>query len=173
MQLLSDNGVQATPMSAIAKAANTGMGTIYNYFATKEELINAIYLYIKHDEIQTLMLPFTDVSIKRQFDHYYGALVMYFINHPLHFRFMDQFHISPIITAATKEEGLKAIEGFVNLLKKGQEQGILKTIDFNELMHFLNGGLMGFVRWVNGENIPVTRTMLDNQLRIAWDAVKQ
>jgi len=34
-------------MSAIAKAANTGMGTIYNYFTTKEELINSIYLYIK------------------------------------------------------------------------------------------------------------------------------
>jgi AcrR family transcriptional regulator len=35
MKLLTERGVQATPMSAIAKAANTGMGTIYNYFATK------------------------------------------------------------------------------------------------------------------------------------------
>jgi AcrR family transcriptional regulator len=38
MKLLVDRGIQATPMSAIAKAAGTGMGTIYNYFATKEDL---------------------------------------------------------------------------------------------------------------------------------------
>jgi TetR/AcrR family transcriptional regulator, repressor of fatR-cypB operon len=46
MKLLIANGVQATPMSAIAREANTGMGTIYNYYATKEELINAIYIFI-------------------------------------------------------------------------------------------------------------------------------
>jgi AcrR family transcriptional regulator len=173
MQLLTDNGVQATPMSAIAKAAGTGMGTIYNYFATKEELINAIYLYIKADEIKKLMQPFADESVKRQFDHFYEALTVYFIENPLHFRFMDQFHISPIITRQTKDEGMKALAGFVGLIKRGQEQGILKQIGFDELLHFFNGGMMGFVRWVNAEGITVTRTMLDNQLRIAWDALKQ
>ena len=47
MTLLIENGVQGTPMSAIAKEANTGMGTIYNYFPTKEDLINSTYIYIK------------------------------------------------------------------------------------------------------------------------------
>ena len=173
MKLLIDNGVQATPMSAIAKAADTGMGTIYNYFATKEELINAIYLYIKQDEVNFLNAPFTDESVKRRFDHFYGAFILYFIKHPLHFRFMDQFHNSPILTSDTKEEGMKTIETFLSFISKGQEQGILKQIGFDELMSFLNGGLMGFVRWVLMGHISVDKTLLDNQLRIAWDAVKQ
>ena len=172
MKLLIDNDVQATPMSAIAKAADTGMGTIYNYFTTKEELINAIYIYLKEDEFKSLQ-SFKDESIKRRFDHVYGTMMAYLIKYPLHFRFMDQFHNSPIITAETRAKGLKTVEPFISLIKKGQEQGILKQMGFDELMYFISGGLMGFIRWVHANHIPVTKTLLDNQMRIAWDAVKQ
>lgn len=173
MELLIEHGVQATPMSAIAKRAGTGMGTIYNYFTTKEELINAIYLYIKEDEVRVLLKPFTDESIKRQFDHFYGTLVQYLISNPLHFGFMDQFHNSPLLTPDTREAGMRAIAPVFDLMAKGQEQGIIKNIQAEELLEFLNGGLMGFVRWVLRNDKKLDKKMLDNQLRIAWDAVKQ
>jgi AcrR family transcriptional regulator len=173
MKLLTSNGVQATPMSAIAKEANTGMGTIYNYFATKEDLINAIYLYIKEDEVRSVMLSGSQDSIKRQFDHFYAVLVRYFIKNPLHFQFMDQFHNSPLLTEATKEKGMKSVQPFMELITKGQQQGIIKSIGFEELLQFLNGGLMGFVRWMLSGNKELTQVLLDNQLRIAWDAIKQ
>jgi AcrR family transcriptional regulator len=173
MKLFIDNGVQGTPMSAIAKAADTGMGTIYNYFTTKEDLINAIYLYIKQDEHKWLKLPFTDEPVKRRFDHYFRTLILYFVKHPVHFGFMDQFHNSPILTPETKADGLKTIEPLIVLMTMGQEQGILKQIDFYELLYFINGGLMGFIRWVLREAVPLNQAMLDNQLRIAWDAAKE
>eukprot|EP01034_Spumella_vulgaris_P015754 gene15754-20134_t len=122
MELLIENGVQGTPMSAIAKKAGTGMGTIYNYFTTKEELINAIYLYIKEDEVRTLQKPFADESVKHRFDYFYGTLVQYLIAHPLHFRFMDQFHNSPLLTPETKAEGLRTVAPIVQLMAKGQQQ---------------------------------------------------
>ena len=173
MKLLTDNDVQATPMSAIAKAADTGMGTIYNYFTTKEELINAIYLYLKEEEFKSMEPPFKDESIKRRFDHFYGTLMAYFIKDPLHFRFMDQFRNSPIITPETRAEGLRTMRPFISLIEKGQEQGILKQMCVDELLYFITGGLMGFLRWVHANQIPVTKTLLDNQMRMAWDAVKQ
>ena len=173
MKLLTDNGVQATPMSAIAKAAETGMGTIYNYFPTKEDLINAIYLYIKEEEVKHVLTPFEDESVRKQFDHYYGGITTYLITHPDHFQFMDQFHNSPILTDITRDEGLKAFQPVLALIVKGQQQGIIKTISVDELMQFLNGGLMGFVRWMLGARKKLTPELLSNQLRIAWDAVKQ
>ncbi len=173
MELLIENGVQATPMSAIARAANTGMGTIYNYFATKEELINAIYIYIKQDEIKVISESFAGDSIKRHFEQFYGQMIRYFIAKPRFFLFMDQFNSSPILTAATKEEGLKAFGSYIGLLKKGQEQGLIKPISIEELMQFLSGGLTGFVRWLLATGKPLTQALLDNQLRIAWDAIKE
>lgn len=173
MKLLTENGVQATPMSAIAKAAGTGMGTIYNYFPTKEDLINAIYLYIKQDELKQIIVPVEDVPVKKQFDHYYGGLTRYMIGHPDHFWFMDQFHNSPILLPETKEEGMKVLCPIIDLITKGQEQGIIKQLSKDELLQFLNGGLMGFVRWMLGSGKKLTQQLLDNQLRIAWDAIKQ
>lgn len=173
MKLFIDYGVQATPMSAIAKAANTGMGTIYNYFATKEELINGIYLYIKQDEIKKLFDEAGNVPVKKNFDLYFRALIVYFFENPVHFQFMDQFHNSPIITPETKQEGAKAVEPLSALIAKGQEQGIIKNISFEEILHFVNGGLMGFIRWVLNSKIEVTAQLTDNQVRIAWDAIKE
>ncbi len=173
MLLLIENGVQATPMSAIAKVAGAGMGTIYNYFPTKEELINAIYIYIKLDEIKAISAPFENDSIKKQFEHFYRALVGYMLNNVQHFRFMDQFHTSPVITDATREEGAQAFAKYTLVLQKGQEQDIVKKISIEEMMQFINGGLMGFVRWSVATGKPVTPAMLDNQLRIAWDAIKE
>jgi len=70
MTLLIEHGVQGTPMSLVAKEANTGMGTIYNYFPAKEDLINAIYIYIKQDELKSVTGPLADESIKKQFEHF-------------------------------------------------------------------------------------------------------
>ncbi len=173
MVLFIENGVQATPMSAIAKSANTGMGTIYNYFATKEELINAIYIYIKQDEIRTISAPIENNSIKRQFEHFCRALINYFVNNPLHFRFMDQFQSSPVITGATRNEGAAAFASYLALIVQGQEQGIIKSIGIEEIMQFVMGGIMGFIRWILAENKTLTEALLDNQLRIAWDALKE
>jgi TetR/AcrR family transcriptional regulator, repressor of fatR-cypB operon len=173
MKLLTDNGVQATPMSAIAKAADTGMGTIYNYFPTKEDLINEIYLYIKRESFKTLMLPVSEESIKKRFDHFYRSMILYYTKNPLQFRFMDQFQSSPILTARTRKEGTETAGMFISMIEKGQNDGIFKPIPFNELTHFLSGGVFGFIRWVMNEKITVTETLLDTQIRLAWDTVKQ
>jgi len=40
LELISEQGFYATPMSQIAKKANVAVGTIYLYFPNKEGLIN-------------------------------------------------------------------------------------------------------------------------------------
>jgi len=173
MKLFTDNGVQATPMSAIAEAADTGMGTIYNYFPTKEDLINEIYMYIKREQFKTLMLPVTEESIKKRFDHFYRSMILYFIKNPLQFRFMDQFQTSPILTDKTRKDGRETAAMFISMIEKGQNEGIFKPIPFNELTHFLTRGVFGFIRWILNEKTPLTQDLLDNQIRLAWDTVKQ
>ncbi|MEJ7677966.1 MAG: helix-turn-helix domain-containing protein [Segetibacter sp.] len=85
MKLFIENDIQATPMSAIAKAAKTGMGTIYNYFATKEELINSIFIYIKLDQHKHITKTFTNESIKKQFEYYYLSFNQFLLDNPPYF----------------------------------------------------------------------------------------
>lgn len=174
MKLLIEHGVQGTPMSLVAKEANTGMGTIYNYFPAKEDLINAIYIYIKQDELRSLTHSLADDEpIKKRFEHFYRAMIRYMLAHPAHFWFMEQFSASPIIKEETRDEGIKVFTDYMLALKKGQKQGIIKSINLDELMQFVHGGIKGFIRSVLLSGKSVTPRMIDNQLRISWDAIKE
>ena len=55
LKLVIEKGIHNTPMSLIAEEAGVGMGTIYNYFASKEVLINALYLKLKEDEAEYML----------------------------------------------------------------------------------------------------------------------
>ncbi|MBL7769215.1 MAG: TetR/AcrR family transcriptional regulator [Flavipsychrobacter sp.] len=174
MKLLAENGVQATPMSAIAKAANTGMGTIYNYFPTKEALINAIYLHIKGSEFNLLATAEDESkALKVRLFHFYSAFVEFYLKYPNSFAFMDQFHSSPIITDVTKEEGKANFLPVINLLKQGQKDGLIKEIELDSLLHFLAGTITTFVRWVQGQPKSHRENLLKQQWRMIWDAIKE
>lgn len=174
MRLLTERGVQATPMSAIAQAASTGMGTIYNYFATKEELINEIYLYIKRSEIYLINASLdSDASLKARFFRFYAGLVDFYFKHPESFAFMDQFHSSPIITEHTRNSGKEDFMPVINLLQQGQIEGIIKQMDFSALLHFLAGSITTYVRWMQAEGRNNDKDHLDRQLRLVWDAIKE
>lgn len=174
MGLLSERGVQATPMSAIAKAANTGMGTIYNYFTTKEELINAIYLYIKRSEIHLIAnAQDENASLKARFFSFYTSFINFYFKFPECFAFMDQFHSSPIITEETRIAGQQDFLPVIALIQQGQQDGIIKSIDLDALLHFLAGTITTYVRWVKGSGKENHQAMVDLQLRLVWDAIKE
>ncbi len=127
-------------MSAIARAAGTGMGTIYNYFATKEDLINAIYLYVKQSEIALVMKSMDPgSSLKAQFMSFYTAFIHFYLKYPESFAFIDQMQNSPVIQAGTKEAGRAAFLPVVELIQRGQKDGIIKQMELEAILFFLAG----------------------------------
>lgn len=172
LRLLVEKGVHAAPMSAIATAAKTGMGTIYNHFENKEALINAIYVDIKQQEATILETLFHDEPVKSQFELYYKTAIDFFVRNPLYFQFMEQLQASPMITEETRAFGYKAIEPIIRLLKQGQTEGIIKDIAVNELLQFLGGTILSHLRWHFNQETKASAQAIDNQLRLTWDAIK-
>lgn len=172
LQLLVEKGIHAAPMSAIATAAKTGMGTIYNYFENKEALINAIYVDIKLQEAAILEALFQEQPIKTQFELYYTTVIKFFVQRPLYFQFIEQLQASPIITAESRDVGYKAIEPVTRLLRLGQSERIIKDIAVNELLQFLGGIILAHLRWHFGQKNSSSPSIIHNQLRMAWDAIK-
>ncbi len=170
LQLLTHQGIHNTPMSAIAKEAGTGMGTIYNYFKNKEELINALYLHIKQEE-QLVFVQFNeDEPIKTQFEKYYVKFMEFFMEHPAYFNIIEQLHASPIITEESRREGSKTVQPFYQLIQFGQQHRIIKEVPADEIMVFVGGSVFAYLRWFFKSNS--TENRLENQLRLVWDAIK-
>ncbi len=172
VKLLAEKGIHNTPMSAIAKAAGTGMGTIYNYFPNKEELINALYLYIKNQEKDIFKAFDPNLPVKTQFENYFTAFIDFFISHAAYFKIIEQLQASPIITEESRMEGSKSVTPFYELINYGQKNRIIKNIDPSELMTFAGGAVLSYLRWYFNQP-EKTEKKLSNQLKLVWDAIKE
>ena len=172
LKLLVEKGVHNTPMSEIAKAAGTGMGTIYNYFPNKEELINEIYKGIKEQE-ETLFLEVnTDQPIKTRFENYLTVIIEFFIQNPSYFNFLQQLEASPIITEENKAKGRKSVDIVAVLLKSGQEDRIIKNIQIDEILVFIGGAISSYLkRHLNPSE--KKRSSMANHIRMVWDGIKE
>ncbi|KAA1246578.1 TetR/AcrR family transcriptional regulator [Aquimarina sp. RZ0] len=171
VELLAEKGVHNTPMSAIARAAGTGMGTIYNYFPNKELLINEIYRSIKEKEKSVFANFRLNKPIKTQFEDYFASIVTFFIENPVYFKFMEQLQASPIISDESREEGFKSVAVVCELLEKGKEDSIIKSIAIDELLMFIGGAILSYLRWYF--NQPKIKTpSFTNQIEMVWDAIK-
>ncbi len=172
LKILVKKGVHNTPMSAIGKAAKTGMGTIYNYFPNKDALINEIYTDIKKQEKLLFENFEADKPIKTQFENYFTIAVDFFIDNPNYFQFMEQLQASPIITENSKEEGRKSITPIFELLTLGKQQRIIKNIDIEEILMFIGGAILSYLRWYFNQT-ENKQTSLKNQVIMVWDAIKE
>ena len=172
LELLVEKGVHNTPMSQVAKAANTGMGTIYNYFPNKEVLINEIYITIKEQEENLFLEVDTDGPIKTQFESYMTVLIHFFMEHPSFFNFLQQLEASPIITEENKAKGRKPIEIVTALLELGQQDRIIKGIAMEQILVFIGGAISAYLK----RNIGTPgkkQTSLATHIDMVWDGIKE
>ncbi|REG87173.1 TetR family transcriptional regulator [Winogradskyella sediminis] len=171
LDILAEKGVHNTPMSAIGKAAKTGMGTIYNYFPNKEALINEIYTDIKKQEKLLFESFELNQPIKTQFENYFNIAVNFFIDHPNYFKFMEQLQASPIITEKSREVGRQSIIPVFELLALGKQQRIIKDINTEEILMFIGGSILAYLRWYFNQTVKESSS-LNNQVMMVWDAIK-
>ena len=172
LELLVEKGVHNTPMSQVAKAANTGMGTIYNYFPNKEVLINEIYATIKEQEENLFLEVRTDGPIKTRFESYMTRLIVFFMEHPSYFKFLQQLDASPIITEENKTNAKKPVEIVASLLKSGQEDRIIKSIETEQILVFIGGAISSYLK----RNLNTTKkkqTSLTDHINMVWDGIKE
>ena len=78
LALVSEIGLAGLTMSKIGKKAKLGMGTIYTYFESKEEIINSIYQSLKKKHGQAL---FGEIDNKEPFNKKFRTLFNAFMKY--------------------------------------------------------------------------------------------
>lgn len=173
LKLIVSKGIDNTPMSEIAKEADTGMGTIYNYFSTKEVLINELYFHLKVKESEIIIDGYDiTLSVKQRFIHLWRKMVDYFIQEPMDFLFLEQFYYSPTIDPAAKHKGGLYVRELDQVYLDGQKQQLIKEGDIKEWIGFTSGSLVSLVKLHHSKYIHLQETTIDKYIQAAWDAVK-
>lgn len=177
LELIAEHGFHGAPMALVAERAGVGVGTIYLYFENKDVLINELY-----QELEAKLYPFLldgyagEAPIRMRFLHLGTAALRYFIEHPLHFRYLEQFHNSPYGIAIRRDKILgegRGCDVFRKLFEQGTAQQVVKDLPLVILFALAFGPLLAVARDHILGFIQLDETIIERTIEACWDAVKR
>lgn len=177
LELIAEHGFHGAPMAMIAERAGVGAGTIYRYFENKDVLINELYRDLEERLYPAILIGYDfEKPIRERFLHLGAALLRYFIENPLDFRYLEQFHNSPYGVEYRRDKILGKKEGcdlFRELFEEGVTQQVMKdfplvilfALSFGPLLAVARDHILGFIEL---EDILMVKTV-----EACWDAIKR
>ena len=178
LELIAENGFHGAPMAMIAEHAGVGAGTIYRYFENKDVLINDLYREIE-DKMQVFLLEgySAEAPFRARFLHLGTGLLRFFIENPLDYRYVEQFHNSPYGVAVRRDKILGNREGgcntFKELFEQGMAQQVLKDFPLVILFDLAFGPLLAVARDHILGFITLDDALIGRTIEACWDGIRR
>ena len=136
-KLFVERGFHGTPTSLIAKEAGIATGTLFNYFKTKNILINEIFIEIKLEQKNWILKDLDkEKKSKEKLKKIWNNLIVWGIENPEEIKFINYFINSNFISDDTKTEIYKNYKFLLDIFREViKKKGMENT---NELMLILN-----------------------------------
>lgn len=173
LAIFAENGFHGAPTSLLAKRAGIGVGTIYRYFADKDDLIHALFDRTKARARAWLDAePLTETGLRERFCLLTSRICRYFLQHPSEFRFIEQYYFSPYSgngCCETPDEDNR-IE---NLLLEARRAQVIKDLPLPVMKAMVFGPLSSLAKEQNMRGRAIPETMIDQVVQASWDGLKR
>lgn len=105
--MVLENGIQGASMSKISRAAGLPMGTIYAMYPTKDDLINATYVFCRENYMGSICFPqiHGDTDWESAIREAVLAYIDSAVAHDRDFLFVEQCYLNPIIRPELISDG--------------------------------------------------------------------
>lgn len=177
LELIAEHGFHGAPMALIAERAGVGAGTIYRYFENKDVLINELFQELEGKIRERILEGYsTESPIRERFLHLNKRLYRYFIDFPLHFRYVEQFHNSPYGVACRRDKILGEWDKqdvFRELFEDGLSQQVMKDLPMLALFSLAFGPIVFAVRDHILGFIELNDALIERITEATWDGVKR
>ncbi len=131
--VFADRGLGA-PTSAISQAAGVAEGTLFTYFPTKDELINALYCEIKLELADAMMSNFPRrAGIRSRFQHVWDRYVTWGVDNPEQQKVLQQMTVWSGLTEESTQAG---ITPFLEI-EKTAEAAVAQRLFLNRPLDFI------------------------------------
>jgi AcrR family transcriptional regulator len=177
LELIAENGFHGAPMAIIAERAHVGAGTIYRYFENKDVMITELYQGVENRLYPVIMEKYSvDKPIRERFIHLGTTLLRYFIENPIDFRYLEQFHNSPYGVAYRRDKILGKAEGrdvFMQLFEAGISQQVIKDLSLVILFALAFGPLLAVARDHILGFVGLDEVLINRTIEACWDGIKR
>ena len=126
IELFAENGFWNTPTSQIAKHAGVATGTLFNYFPTKEALIDGVFLKLKHEQSAYLQEGLSsDSDLKSCLEHIWYRYIDWAMENRTRYTLMQQLKLSELVSESAHQQQAEEYAFIVQLLKQAIDEQIL------------------------------------------------
>lgn len=139
IQVIAAQGLSA-PTALIAKEAGVSNGSLFTYFETKAELLNALYIDIKTEMAAAALegLPLK-ADIRRQMLHSWSHSLRWAMSRPGKRRTLAHLVIADDITPASRKAGHLVMAGVAKLIERSRENGPMRNAPLDFVVAIMNG----------------------------------
>jgi AcrR family transcriptional regulator len=127
-RLFAERGLTASPTSEISKQARVAEGTLFTYFKTKDDLINALYREIKLELADAMMSDFPrKKNVRTRLRHVWDGYVNWGIANPRQRKVLAQLQVSEVLTKESKDAGGAPFVEFQIMIRGAIEQRVFRN----------------------------------------------
>lgn len=128
IQVFAERGLGA-PTAAITSVAGIAEGSLFTYFKTKDELINALYRELKLELADAMMSGFPrKQSVRHRLEHVWNGYVRWGIANPDQQKVLKQIQVWGGLTEESKQAGSAPFTEMQRMTEDAVTQRIYKEI---------------------------------------------
>ncbi|KLU63763.1 HTH-type transcriptional repressor Bm3R1 [Desulfosporosinus acididurans] len=138
IHVIASQGLGA-PTATIAKEAGVSNGSLFNYFGTKADLLNQLYIELKSEMAAAALdgLPSED-DIRRQMLHVWSQWLSWATSFPEKRRALTHLGVLDDITVESRQIANNALSGISKLLERGRENGPMCNTPLEFIVSIVN-----------------------------------
>jgi AcrR family transcriptional regulator len=127
-RLFAERGLTAAPTSEISKQAGVAEGTLFTYFKTKDDLINALYRELKLELADAMMSDFPrKKNVGTRLRHVWDRWVNWGIASPKQRKVLAQLTVSEVLTRESRDAGSAPFVEFQIMIRDAIEQRVFRS----------------------------------------------
>lgn len=170
LTLFAERGFHGTAVPDVAALADVGTGTIYRYFASKEELVNAVFRRAKTLLRDTLMADGFDFALPARtlFRQFWERLSCFAARYPLEFRFLELQDHLPYLDDEARQLELQVLMPIWQFCVNARQKGEARPIEPGALMALIWGAFVGLRKAEYSGYLTVSTETLQHAEEACW-----
>jgi AcrR family transcriptional regulator len=174
IDLFASEGFWNTPTARIAKHAGVATGTLFNYFPSKDALIDAVYLHLKQKWIQHIMVGYpANEDVRHCLGHIWFRHIDWGVRYPSYYALKQQLALSDLLSAETLNRQAEELSVVSNLIQRGFDAGLFKPISTELFTNLILAELDATVRYALTHDLRdmALAQLIATSFDIFWDGV--
>jgi TetR/AcrR family transcriptional regulator, repressor of fatR-cypB operon len=173
LDLFEENGFDATAVPEVAKRAGVATGSIYRYFESKDDLVNALYRTWKLRYYEMVLTdPPPKANARAAFSHYWRGMAAFARTYPKAARFLDLHHHRGYLADESlkpERDGQAIAEAFIS---RGVENGEVRKIAPIVLIALMTGAMRGLLSFADKGELTLDDATVRNIEDCLWNGIK-